>query len=63
MQFAGSVTNDSPARFVPDDAPEERLRLTTIPMQAAQTPEAAEADLAPYQGMRIDFQGQTSDDA
>jgi hypothetical protein len=62
MQYIGSVTSSVPARFVPGSLPAQQLRLTTIPIQAAETPEAHEIDLAPYQGMSIDFEGQRSDD-
>jgi Matrixin len=62
MHYVGSVTSSGPARFIPENAPTQRLRLTTIPMQAAETPEAREIDLTPYQGMGIAFEGQHSDD-
>ncbi len=62
MQYVGSVTSSVPARFVPDSLPSQPLRLTTIPIQAAEIPEAHERDLTPYQGMSIDFEGQRSDD-
>lgn len=62
MQYIGSVTSGGQARFVPENSPAQRLRLTTIPIQAAETPEANEINLTPYQGMRIDFEGQHSDD-
>jgi hypothetical protein len=62
MQYVGVVTSSGQARFVPENAPAQRLRLTTIPIQAAETPEAKEIDLTPYQGTAIDFEGQRSDD-
>ena len=60
MRYVGSVTSSVPARFIPEHDSTQRLRLTTIPMQAAEIPEAKEIDLTPYQGMEIDFDGQNS---
>jgi hypothetical protein len=62
MQFTGSVTTNAPARFVPDGASAVKLRITSVPVQAAELPEGGEIDLTPYQGKKIEFEGQTSDD-
>lgn len=62
MQYVGSVTSNGQARFIPEHTPARPLRLTTIPIQAADTPEVHEIDLTPYRGMRLAFEGQRSDD-
>jgi hypothetical protein len=62
MQFTGSVTTNAPARFVPDGSSALKLRITSVPVQAAELPEGGEIDLTPYLGKKIDFEGQTSDD-
>ncbi|HEX8265720.1 MAG TPA: hypothetical protein VF596_09960 [Pyrinomonadaceae bacterium] len=44
-------------RFAPEYNPSERKRLTGIPTQAAESPEAREIDLEPYANQRIRVRG------
>lgn len=60
--YTGSVTSEDPPRFVPDFAPDQRLRLTTISIVAASGPSDRELDLTPYRGKRIAFSGERHDD-
>jgi hypothetical protein len=48
-------------RFQPDNCPDHYLRLTRIPMQAAQTPESQEIQLDPYAGKKIKLKYQRVD--
>lgn len=60
--YAGLVTNEEPPRFVPDLAPDKRLRLTTISIVAASGSSDRELDLRPYKGRRIEFSGERDDE-
>lgn len=54
----GEVVEESDGwRFAPEYSPNERKRLTRIPPQAAESPEAREIDLEPYANQRIRVQG------
>jgi len=60
----GTVVADapqSPYRFVPDDAPDERRRLTTLSLQAAQPLDSHEIDLTPHAGNRLRVTGNYHD--
>lgn len=59
-----ALSDDAPQsqyRFAPDDAPDERRRLTTLSLQAAQPLESHEIDLTPHAGQRLRVQGNYHD--
>lgn len=56
-QFLGIVENKKFKLVFPKSGPDIYVRLTSIPMQAAQSPESAELDLSTYQGKAIMVRG------
>jgi len=53
--------SQSQYRFAPDDAPDERRRLTTLSLQAAQPLDSREIDLTPKAGQRLRVRGNYHD--
>lgn len=56
-EFLGIVQNGRFQHLAPHRALGGSVRLTSMPMQAAQTPESAELDLAEYEGKAIMVRG------
>lgn len=56
-QFLGIVQNGECQLLAPYSPPSGSIRLTAIPMQAAQPPETAELDLTEYEGKAIMVRG------
>lgn len=56
-QFLGIVENKKFKLVFSKSGPDIYVRLTSIPMQAAQSPERAELDLSTYQGKAIMIRG------
>jgi hypothetical protein len=63
MRLSGKIVKaDNSPRFVPDERPEARLRLTGVPVPMPQGPEVREIDLQKYFPRRMSFECQKYDD-
>lgn len=62
MRISGKVVKEgNTPRFVPDDSPEARLRLTGLAKHLPEGPEMQEIDLQKYSSRRMSFECQKYD--
>lgn len=63
MRLSGKIVKDGDRpRFMPDNSPDIRLRLTGLPVQPPDGPEIQEIDLQKYFPRRMSFECQKHDD-